>query len=271
VDTSDSPTTSIDQIVDLDRYPLHHPATPAYHDLVEQCREALHRDGLFDLTGLMQPNAINTALRRLRPTIDDDSFTHRRSHNIYFLPHVPGLAPDHPALRTMETVNRTVCADQMGGSELLALYEWAPLRQFLAAATSQAELFVMDDHLARVNVISYRDGEALNWHFDRSEFTTTLLLQQPADGGVFEYRSNLRSDESPNHDAVGRLVEGLDERVRRHHVAPGTLTVFAGHNTAHRVTPTVGARDRVIAVFSYYERPGVTFSDAERIGFYGRT
>ena len=50
----------------------------------------------------------------------------------------------------------------------------------------------------------------------------------------------------------------------------GTLNVFRGKNTAHRVTPVVGPIDRIIAVFSYYETPGVRFSDEERIGFYGR-
>ncbi len=37
------------------------------------------------------------------------------------------------------------------------------------------------------------------------------------------------------------------------------------------MTPVAGARERIIAVFSFYERPGVLFSDEERIGFYGRT
>jgi hypothetical protein len=50
----------------------------------------------------------------------------------------------------------------------------------------------------------------------------------------------------------------------------GTLNVFRGKNTAHRVTPVAGPVDRIIAVFSYYETPGVRFSDEERIGFYGR-
>ncbi|MEM7123642.1 MAG: 2OG-Fe(II) oxygenase, partial [Pseudomonadota bacterium] len=53
-------------------------------------------------------------------------------------------------------------------------------------------------------------------------------------------------------------------------LAPGTLNVFKGKNTAHRVTPVEGDRDRIIAVFSYYEDAGVMFSEAERIGFYGR-
>ncbi|TIW22899.1 MAG: 2OG-Fe(II) oxygenase, partial [Mesorhizobium sp.] len=41
-------------------------------------------------------------------------------------------------------------------------------------------------------------------------------------------------------------------------------------NTAHRVNTVEGNRERMIAVFSYYERPGVLFTDEERIGFYGR-
>jgi len=121
-----------------------------------------------------------------------------------------------------------------------------------------------------VNVMAYRAGEALNWHFDRSEFTTTLLLQAPETGGEFEYRSDLRSANDPNHAGVAQLLEGRDPQVKRIRLHAGTLNVFRGKNTAHRVTTVQGRVDRFIAVFSYYEKPGVMFSDAERMGFYGR-
>ncbi|MEZ5911702.1 MAG: hypothetical protein R3D84_05245 [Paracoccaceae bacterium] len=58
--------------------------------------------------------------------------------------------------------------------------------------------------------------------------------------------------------------------MKRLRLAPGTLNVFRGRNTAHRVTPVGGGRARIIAVFSFYERPGVRFSAEERRGFYGR-
>ena len=48
------------------------------------------------------------------------------------------------------------------------------------------------------------------------------------------------------------------------------LNVFRGKNTLHRVSPVKGSRDRIIAVFSYYETKGVQFSDEENLGFYGR-
>ena len=131
-------------------------------------------------------------------------------------------------------------------------------------------LHTMDDPLARLNAMSYSEGEGLNWHFDRSEFTTTLLLQAPEAGSIFEYRSDLRSADNPNYDGVARLLRGEDPELKAIAVTPGTLNVFRGKNTAHRVTPAIGKRARVIAVFSFYERPGVMFTPDEQRGFYGR-
>jgi hypothetical protein len=129
----------------------------------------------------------------------------------------------------------------------------------------------MRDALARVNVMEYRDGEGLNWHFDRSVFTTTLLLQAPAVGGEFIYRTGLRTADDPNYDGVARLLRGQEPDVQSLTLAPGTLNVFFGRDTPHRVAPVEGDRSRVIAVFSYFPRPGVEFSREEQIGFYGRT
>jgi hypothetical protein len=131
-------------------------------------------------------------------------------------------------------------------------------------------LYPMDDPMACANVMAYRHGEALNWHFDRSEFTTTLLLQSADGGGQFEYRSDLRADDNPNYDGVENLLNGDDPQKHLLEVEPGTLNVFRGKNTAHRVTPVQGDRERIIAVFSYYAFPGKVFSEQERLGFYGR-
>jgi len=257
-------------ILDLDRYPLDRLDSPEARALVARCQADLAADGMFNLDGLLKPGALAGAVAEVKPVLDSASFTHRRSHNIYFRKDLPGLAPDHPALRLCETVNHTICADQIPGSALMRLYQWPPFAAFLAAVMEKPALHTMADPLARMNVMAYRDGEALNWHFDRSEFTTTLLLQAPESGGDFEYRTDLRSEGDPNYGGVARLLEGRDPAVETLHLAPGTLNVFRGKNTAHRVTPVAGGRERIIAVFSYYDRPGVQFSAEERIGFYGR-
>jgi hypothetical protein len=256
-------------ILDLDLYPLDQPETDAYAALVARCRADLARDGMFDLKGFLKPQALAAAQAELLPVFDNGAFLHTRRHNIYFRKGLP-LPENHPALREVETTSRTICADQMGDAVILRLYQWAPFAAFLADTMGKPHLFTMEDPLARVNCMSYGRGECLNWHFDRSEFTTTLLLQAPEAGGAFEYRTDLRSDDDPNYDGVARMLNGEDPEVRSLTLTPGALNVFRGKNTAHRVTPVEGMRNRVIAVFSFYDRPGVLFTEEERIGFYGR-
>lgn len=257
-------------ILDLDRYPLDRPGSAAWNDLVERCRSDLATEGMFNLEGFLRPEALTRALAEIKPVMDTLSFVHKRTHNIYFRKEVPGLAADHPALRMVDTINHTVCYDQIPASVPAWVYEWPQFAVFLAATMDKETLFTMRDPLARVNVMSYREGEALNWHFDRSQFTTTLLLQAPSGGGDFEYRTDLRSDTDPNYDGVARTLEGKDPEVKCLKLSAGTLNVFKGKNTLHRVTPCKGPRERYMAVFSYYDRPGVTFSREEQIGFYGR-
>jgi hypothetical protein len=226
---------------------------------------------MYNLEGFVRPEALARAVAELQPVIDTLSFTHRRRHNIYFRKEIPGLAADHPALAMTETVNHTVCADQIAQSVPLWIYEWSPFITFLAATMDKDALYPMRDALARVNVMAYRDGEALNWHFDRSEFTTTLLLQAPDEGGDFVYRTDLRNDSDPNYEGVARLLHGKDPEMKSLKLSAGTLNVFRGKNTAHRVSTVRGPRERIIAVFSYYDRPGVIFSREDQLGFYGRT
>lgn len=256
-------------ILDLDSFPIDRPESPQWKALVDRCRADLAKDGMFNLDGLMREHAAATTVSEMSHRFATEAFLHERRHNIYFK-QLDDLPPDHPALQEFQTSNRTLCADQIEGSALLRLYEWPEFARFLAATMEKPELHVMADPLARVNVMSYREGQALNWHFDRSEFTTTLLLQAPERGGGFEYRTGLRSEDNPNYDGVARLLNGEDAERKIITLSPGTLNVFKGKNTAHRVTPVAGGKPRVIAVFSYYDRPGVTFSEPERIGFYGR-
>ena len=257
-------------ILDLGRYPLDKEGSDAWHAMVARAVADLEAQGMFNLEGFVRPDAVQKLVAQIKPVMDAQSYTHKRLHNIYFQPEIPGLEPTHPALRKVETVNHTLCADQISDSMVLSIYQYPPFARFLAATMGKPQLHVMQDPLACANVMAYRSGEALNWHFDRSEFTTTLLLQAPEIGGEFEYRSDLRSANDPNYAGVAELLEGRDPQVKRIQLRAGTLNVFRGKNTAHRVTTVKGPIDRFIAVFSYYEKPGVMFSDAERLGFYGR-
>lgn len=259
------------ELLDLDRYPLDAPDSAPGRALIDRCRGNLREAGMFGLPGLIRTDALARCIAELEPLFENAAFTHCREHNIYFDDAISAVPPGHPALRRFNTVNRTVCADRFPAGPIAQIYGWRPLIDFLAAAMDKPRLYPMADPLARFNAMAYRAGEELNWHFDRAEFTTTCLLQAPAAGGLFQYRSALRSDTDPNYDGVGRLLAGEDKLVRSLPLKPGTLNVFKGRNTAHRVTPVEGSRARIVAVFSYFEEPGVSFTEAERLGFYGRT
>lgn len=260
----------MDKVLNLATFPLDRPGTAEWKALVARCREDLMRHGMFNLDGLMHSDVVEDEAALLSAKFDSESFAHERQHNIYFQKTIEGLAPDHPALQQFQTANRTLCADQITGSALERLYEWPEFITFLSATMQRPQLHPMADPLARINVMDYRAGQALNWHFDRSEFTTTLLLQTPDQGGAFEYRTDLRSDMDPNYDGVAKMLMGHDPEVQSMSLTPGTLNVFKGKNTAHRVSRIGGKTPRMIAVFSYYETPDVTFTAEERIGFYGR-
>ncbi len=257
-------------ILDLDRYPLDKPGSVAWLDMVAACKAEMARDGMCNLHGLMRPEAITKAMAEVAPIMERLSFLHKRTHNIYFRKEVPGLAADHPALKLVDTINHTVCGDQLEATVVDWIYNWPPLAVFLVAVMDKTSLFTMTDPLARLNIMKYGHGEALNWHFDRSEFTTTMLLQEPSGGGEFLYRKDLRTEADPNFDGVAQVLTGHDAQVKGHFLKAGTLNIFKGKNTLHKVTTCTGAQARYVAVFSYYDRPGVRFSREEQIGFYGR-
>lgn len=257
-------------IVNLDEFPLDAPDSAAYATLVARCKADLAAGGMFNLDGFLRKDVAQGEVSRLTPILDAASFRHARTHNIYFKSTVDGLAEDHPALQTFETSNNTICADQLASSAVERIYQWPAFIAFLTEVMEKPNLYQMKDRLAAYNVMRYNEGQALNWHFDRSEFTVTLLLQAPEAGGVFEYRTDLRTEDDPNYDGVAALLAGKDADVQQMTVVPGTLNVFCGVNTPHRVTAIKGGTPRVIGVLTYFERPDVEFSDAEQLGFYGR-
>lgn len=258
-------------LLDLEQYPIDKPDSHAYQALVSKCRTDLKTSGMFNLESFVRPQAILDAVEEVEDDLKNNSYKHHRHHNIFFKDDMPNLDPSDPVMQKFDSINHTICADQLTNTVIAKIYEYAPLRCFLADAMEKEKLHVMKDPLASVNVMSSRDGEALNWHFDQAEFTTTILLQSSKEGGQLEYSPELRSEDDPNYDGILKLVEGDTSNNMISEIIPGTLNVFRGINTPHRVTKIRGPRDRIISIFSYYEQPEVIFTDAMRIGFYGRS
>ena len=114
------------------------------------------------------------------------------------------------------------------------------------------------------------DGGEHGWHFDESEFTVTLMLQAPELGGSFEYVPRIRGSED-EEAIVATVLDGDRERVLELPFTAGTLLIFGGRQTLHRVTRVGGSRPRLVPVLTYAEGPGLVNSEAVRMLFWGRT
>ena len=156
-------------ILDLDRYPLDKEGSQEWNAMVAKAVAELDAQGMFNLEGFVRPDAVRELVAHIKPVMDTESYTHKRLHNIYFQPEIPGLEPEHPALRKVETINHTLCADQIADSMVLSIYQYPPFARFLAATVGKSELHVMQDPLALY--LAARNGplfERLGDYFESS-------------------------------------------------------------------------------------------------------
>ena len=70
--------------------------------------------------------------------------------------------------------------------------------------------------------------------------------------------------------------EGVNQLLNNEHdfdtleMTPGTLVLFRGRNSIHRVTPVKGDVTRILAVLAYNSEPNISLSETSRMTFYGR-
>jgi len=72
-----------------------------------------------------------------------------------------------------------------------------------------------------------------------------------------------------NYAGVASVLDGSTDASQLA-VTPGTLVLFRGRNSMHRVTPTIGKRTRILVVLAYNAAPGIALSEAARMTFFGR-
>ncbi len=113
------------------------------------------------------------------------------------------------------------------------------------------------------------EGGCQQWHFDSGNMVTTLLLQEPEGGGVFEYAPAIRTDSDENFEAVQAVLQGDRKRISRNQLCAGTLSLFRGHYSLHRVTPVRGKGQRLQAIPGYSTRVDMIGNRESSILHYG--
>lgn len=255
----------LSEIINLDDFPI---GDDAFR---QSCKNTLDKNGALNLEGFLRPEAIEK-IREEGEQNKHLAYYVTEDHNVYLTDSDPDYGEDHPRNRMIKSSKGCIQDDQIPpASPLHTLYDADIFREFLCTVLSEEALYDYADSLSSINLHYAAEGQELGWHFDNSSFATTLLIQKPSGGGLFEYVENVRDADKGemNFDGVADVLDGKTP-VKTLDASEGTLAFFRGRNAIHRVTPTIGERTRMLVVLAYNSKPNVAISTSASMTFYGR-
>ena len=257
-------------MVNLDRYPIASLESEKTRAFAEQCRSQYLETGLCIL-----PDFINADFLRILADeaneISNQAYFCKNTHNAYLTEDDSNLPAGDVSKRQEETYVGSVAYDQIDKESCLSrLYAWDPLKDFIGFVLGKSVLHRFADPMGALSINVFVDGGEHGWHFDESEFTITLMLQPPKSGGSFEYVPKIRGLENEK-EIVSCVLDGDRSQVVELPFTAGTLLIFGGQQTIHRVTRVGGDRPRLVPIFCYSEQPNMKNSESVRKLFWGRT
>ena len=258
-------------LVGLDRYPVLHPSGAAYADLVRGARAQLRDTGAVELPGFLRPDGV------ARLVADAEALAPRAHHSegegtAYLEFPDFSLPDDHPRLTWGHYAVGAVAYDLMPTtSPLRRLYEWEPLRALVEAVLGRGPVHRYADPFGALNLAVMGDGDELQWHFDQTDFVVSLAVQTADHGGEFEVFPRIRSADDERYADVAAALAGTLPGAVTLAMVPGTLLVFEGRHSLHRVRPVGGGHPRLVGLLAYDTRPGTMGSELLRQDRYGRT
>jgi len=243
--------TDLEDLVDLDRHPIHDPGSGGYAHSLEAARAGLRSTGCAVVSGLVRPEAVARMSREvvaMRPTTHYSTI----AINPYFSEPDPDLPVDHPVNFLIERSSGFIPRDSFRpDSEIAVLWQSPELRRFLADALEMAEIHPYADPLAGLTINVLDPGQQFSWHYDTNDIAVTVLLDEAESGGIFEYVPDIRTGSDENYEGVALAQRDEHPDVISLELRPGDMQVFRGRNSIHRVTRIAGAASRHAAIFAY--------------------
>lgn len=264
------PIHDLANFVDLDRFPIHEPASSELADTLKSIHAQLDDDGCAVLRSFIRPDKIADLVAEA-DAVSQKGHRSFNETNVYFTKDDPSLPESHPMRRFYERSNSFIPADNFGDESILrAIYQWPAFSAFIKTALKEEKFFPYADPLADVIINMAEEGGGFPWHFDTNNYTVTLAIQNSFEGGEFEYVPNLRTSTDENYAAVEQVLDEKSEHVKTLVLEPGDLQIFKGRYSLHRVKPLQGVRNRYVAIFSYVEEPAMVGSPERTKQLYGR-
>lgn len=251
--------TDIADIVDLERYPIAEPESSAAVTLIRTGRRRLAAEGVFTLPGFVRPAGL-VAMQDEADGLSPEAYRRTDYRNGF---------PSGMGEVTRLSLG-CVGYDQMpAGSAMRRLFLWGGLTRFVSEVLERRPCYRSADPIASCIVTEFSPGDELGWHFDPNDGVVTLMLLSAGSGGAFEYVPNVRHrDDLP--EIIEDVLAGVCGDLRELDVQPGTLTLFNGCRSLHRVAPVSALPSRRMLTLSYDSAPGQLFDEEIRLRFFGR-
>ena len=261
----------IAELVDVARYPVLEPSSPILRAVVEKARGQMRRRGAAEIPGFLTECGVATLVRDAEGLAERAHPSGGQGTAYLEFPDF-SLPVDHPRLFFAEYAVRAVPYDfTPRHSPLRQLYEWDPMKDLIEAILDRGPLHRYADPFGALNLAVMEEGDQLQWHFDQTDFVVSLAIQSAAAGGDFEVVPRLRDAEDEHYPDVAAVLNGEHTRVTTLAMMPGTLLIFEGRYSLHRVSPIRGTRRRHVGLLAYDTKPGTIGSALLRQDRYGRT
>lgn len=260
-------------LIDSARYPLHALDSEAGAALVEHQRAALASTGVALLPGFARPETVRSIARDAEALRSASAFLEDVGGTAY-LEGVDRSYPEgHPRRTEIHSLTWVIARDVIPEPcAARTLYDWPALTEFVSRVLDVRPLHRMADPLGALNLTIMDDQHVQGWHYDNADFVVSMAIQASESGGLFECAPGIRTDDDEHYDDVAEvLVTDGGDRVVVYPMVPGTLMIFRGRHSLHRVSPVQGDTARIVALFAYDRTPTADSSAAFKMLRYGRT
>jgi hypothetical protein len=274
----------LEAIVDTDRYPIADLADPRTQAAIATARASLAARGVAALEGFLRADAvaeIAAGAEALRPDA--------HLEDIWGTPYL-GLPDEsfpegHPQRTSVLSRTWVLAYDLVPRhNPARVLYEDERLIPFLRAVLADVlggrALHRMADPLGALNLTLMDATHVQGWHYDSTDFVVSIAVRSSEAGGEFECARDIRTADEEHYDDVARVLSSTTgdgptlapcDLVEVYPMVPGTLMVFMGRYSIHRVAPVHGDTARIVALFGYDTKPDTHSSDLLKLVRYGRT
>jgi hypothetical protein len=258
-------------LVDLARYPLADLDGPGGRSVIADGRSQLAAIGAAELPGFLNPGGVSRLIEDARELAGRAHHSGGEGTAYLEFPDF-SLPKEHPRLAFAPYGVGAVGYDVIPRtSPLRRLYEWDPMLELIGAILDRGPLYRYADPFGALNLAVMTDGDQLQWHFDQTDFVVSLAIQSAGAGGDFEVVPRIRSADDEHYPEVADVLAGGSEGVVTLPMTPGTLLIFEGRHSLHRVSPIGGSGLRLVGLLAYDTKPGTVGSDLLRMDRYGRT